>query len=215
MSGPTTYTTVLLFAVEMFNKLSENSNVIFSMKTKTVCGECNFITNEKIHKYVPMRFVGEWKTIIGDIQAFTELDSFNSEICPKCSILLDSRITYNDVLHIHIEMAYPDALPHLIEMEKISNYILLSDKLYEFRAAVPVQYTSNHFIAHIKRNDDVWQTYDDLKSSVQKPTKSFYSVQYYYAKIRMNLDEIVHTQTQKLTCTNKINGICLLFFTLD
>lgn len=166
---------------EMFNKLSENSNVIFSMKTKTVCGECNSITNEKIHKYVPMRFVGEWKTIIGDIQAFTEFDSFNSEMCPKCSILLDSHITYNDVVVIHIEMAYPDTLPHLIEMDKISNYILLSDKLYEFRAAV--QYTSNHFIAHIKRNDDVWQTYDDLKSSVQKPTKSFYSVQYYYVKV--------------------------------
>lgn len=169
---------------EMFFKLSDNSSVIFSAKAQGICECCSFVNSENIYKYVPTTFKGDWANIIENIEAYTnELENFSCDICKECFSQLDTHILLNDVLVVNIEMAYPNKDIYDFELEKISKHIIFEQQRFEFRAAI--EYSSNHFIAHIKRNNQVWETYDDLKSlNVQKTPKSFYSVQYYYVKMR-------------------------------
>lgn len=170
---------------EMFDTLNSNSEVLCSVKSRDKCLSCDFIGNEKFHMYVPMKFKGDWKNIVQNLQSYVDTDVLtigDENLCPKCESELDMQILLNNILVIHIELAYPNTLIHKVEMSKISGEITIHDKQYEFRAAI--EYGAKHFVAHVKRNNGVWQTYNDLKSPhTQKPPKSFYSVLYFYVKL--------------------------------
>lgn len=101
----------------MFETLYHNSEVVFSIKARNECESCGFIGNENFCKYVPMSFKGDWKENIRNLQSCVDTDKlFSEKICGKCEIPLDTHVIINNVLALHIELAYPNTLIHKIEL---------------------------------------------------------------------------------------------------
>lgn len=160
---------------EMFHTLQSKSTILYSMKI--ICEDCS--SEIDVRRYIPTRFRGNWQYTIKNLDRYLdhEVYAYNN-VCENCSSSR-SKIEFNEVVVIEIENAYPDESIHPIEKDEISKVIILDRIKYGFRAAI--QFTNKHFIAHILRGNNKWETYDGLNNAkVQRTPKSFHSILYFY-----------------------------------
>lgn len=169
---------------EMYTALITNSDVMYSMKEYKECKSCNRNLDHKIHKYVAMSFKNHWSHVIQNLQQYVSDNNqcVQNENCESCSAPLETILVFNEVVIIAIENAYPTDDCFQFEREKITKSIVLNNKKYQFRAAV--EHKSAHFIAHIMRNNKLWETYDGIRSAkIQRTPNSFFSVLYFYGEL--------------------------------
>lgn len=76
---------------EMFIAIASKSNVVYSLKIRKSCRHCKNISEEK-ENYIPMKFRGNWKDILENLEAYVIIDKEPIEICEDCSSNLD--VTY-------------------------------------------------------------------------------------------------------------------------
>lgn len=170
---------------EMMKKLETISKVIYSMEEIKHCKTCNLNIDVKKHTYVPRKFKGDWRIILPNLQKYIyEMNESTDQVCETCFSLLDRETHFAEHVIIDIESCYPDDKIHPFKKDDVSKSITLKNQTYDFKAAV--EYKPGHFIAHILRNNNIYETYDGLRSSrIQRTPSEFYSVAFFYGKIRI------------------------------
>lgn len=86
----------------------------------------------------------------------------------KCSsCLIDMTLTkeYGDLLVFETE---PLLSKYFFkeQIANVQNEISIADQMYQLYAVIEFDIVSEHFIAHVKRRNGIWQTFDDMKGHV-------------------------------------------------
>lgn len=89
--------------------------------------------------------------------------------CQKCQIHMKCDRAMNKIIALEVEPTNPQHTT-LYKLSSIQNEILLENKSYRLFGTIEYNALAHHFIAHIKRKNDVWETYDDLDA--KKATKN-------------------------------------------
>lgn len=138
------------------NMCESNVDIMASRERKEICSSC---TIEK---------VSESPLLHCDIQNFDFRNvqlSLLGERTRVCNICLKKSLQIEDLFHDIIAIDC-EALTELeqkqIALENIENQIQLNGDEYNLFAAIQYDPTIHHYVAHIKRKSNEWETYDDL-----------------------------------------------------
>lgn len=170
-------------STEMLNALNKQSNFFYSAKEFAVCKKCKIKNEIKTHVTLPT-FNYDWKLFVQNMQLCIEDYEWTMDecLCEKCKNKMELNVEYDSVILIDIEGQYPDYRNmYIIDEKEIPRTLEFKGKVYEFRGAVG--YELDHGLAHVKRNNGHWQSYDGCKSTnVINTPSSFMSYLYVYGK---------------------------------
>lgn len=107
---------------------------------------------------------------------------FSSKTCSNCEKPCTVSYKKNEILVMDVEVLDLHGKHQPIKLEDISKNIFIEADKYALKGVVEL--TSSHFIAHVRRNDSAFETYDDLKPSRlgKSPKYELNAVLLFYSK---------------------------------
>lgn len=159
----------------MFMRLASNFPLLQSMMEYKKC-VCSFETPKTGKSFIPINLNSL------DISNVQQSIAFSNKIvnCPVCNASLSIFRDLNQIIAFDIENVDENGMQEEIKISEISQNIDVQGKKYVLRGVV--EYKSKHFVAHVRRNDGTWETYDDLKpAKPSKPPTQIIAVMLFYS----------------------------------
>lgn len=136
----------------LHSKLTENSNILASIVKTKSCISCNKKTDRFVAA-VPLRING---INLVNIQTAIMDSKERSVKCEVCHCKMNKQTKYRNILAFEVAGCQGK------KISEIQEYIELSDAVYGLFGVIEHQFDIEHFIAHVKRENGFWQTFDDL-----------------------------------------------------
>ncbi|KAJ6643150.1 hypothetical protein Bhyg_08106 [Pseudolycoriella hygida] len=105
-----------------------------------------------------------------NIEASIDFAARNS-VCQGCNGVLTVLYEVNEVLVLDVERLDKGGNHKAVKIKDISQDIRIQEK--KFKLLGVVENTISHFVIHLRRNDDSFETYDDLKPSRPRKTPAY------------------------------------------
>lgn len=149
-----------------------NNSNYHSVDEINVCEACDVeIGNRKKHNTVPidLNVAG-----ITDVQSCLKTTAKRSktEKCPTCQKFLTVKRIPSRILFVDVENQFSFLEKPHIEFSKITQRIRYGRRNFSLKSVIEFIPNQKHFIAHIKRNDGNWETFDDLSHLVTRLIKA-------------------------------------------
>lgn len=143
--------------------LDIDDGILSSMLVKRICAACNREFVDR-HALMELKFVD--KINLKRLSNYINLAVRNAE-CRKCGNRLETIVEYGNVLAFDVE---PLTEKHMTTstIDDIQQTLHIEDRVYKLFGVVEFLKANNHFIAHVKRSNGVWETYDDLQKEVSR-----------------------------------------------
>lgn len=159
-------------------KLSSKTNTC----TCTYCNETNIVQSP----LVPVTLSTRAKI---NLETFSKViapeECFSRCKCANCGNEMEVTTEYGSLLAFEIEPLLKNQMEKT-QISAIQNEIYMNGQAYKLYAVIEFNDRLEHFLAHIKRKDDVWQTFDDVKKHVKClkriETLSMYAFMLFYMK---------------------------------
>ncbi|KAJ6647960.1 hypothetical protein Bhyg_03185 [Pseudolycoriella hygida] len=150
----------------MFSMLALHFPILQSYNEKKYCSLCKY---ESIigRSFVPTNL----STLeMKNIKASIDFVARNS-VCQGCNGVLTVLYEVNEVLVLDVERLDKGGNHKAVKIKDISQDIRIQEK--KFKLLGVVENTISHFVIHLRRNDDSFETYDDLKPSRPRKTPAY------------------------------------------
>lgn len=116
-----------------------------------------------------------------DIEKYIKFND-NKKKCANCRGMTKLLRRLNDVIVFDTEPTNYDTInreSYMIGLDDLATTIAVDDRRYILKGIV--EYTHRHFLAHVRRNDGEWETYDDMNyAKTRKTPKRIMPVQLFY-----------------------------------
>lgn len=90
--------------------------------------------------------------------------------CRKCNENMQATMTYGDIIAFDVEPLTSNLIS-TTQINNIQQTLHINEDIYKLFGVVEYKQSIRHFIAHVKRKNDIWETYDDLKSEMVRSRK--------------------------------------------
>lgn len=154
----------------MFRKICATAECANSIYEVQNCGECLMNFEKKPQPYFPVNL----KEI--DVQNIAasfppRIQSSNQNVCTECGVYLQKVISPKSVLIIDVDYSEKGSRS-VTQISNISDNFTYALKSYKLKAIIErLTICGGHFVTHVRRNDQLWETYDDLHTFKPKPAK--------------------------------------------
>lgn len=92
----------------------------------------------------------------------------NIRVCDTCELkTMETEENFHEIIAIDCE-SLRKCEQKLTSINNIQNSIILNDNEYELLAAIEFSSSLQHYIAHIKRKSNRWETYDDIRRTISE-----------------------------------------------
>lgn len=135
-------------------------------ETKT-CPNCGCEYNEK-SPLVNLQLVD--KINLQRLSSYIVLENDKNWPCRMCDTRLQTVTNYAHIISFDVEPLKREFI-HNIEICKVQQTLYIKGDIFKLFAVVEFKSAIKHFVAHVKRANDIWETYDDLKSDVIRSRK--------------------------------------------
>lgn len=192
----------------MFMRLCEHFKILNSLQEFKYCHGCNVSSKKVFKAFVPTNLND---LNMEELQESIRQTATSKSICSDCRSSPD-RLTvcrqYNEIVVFDIEKSQTDNT-YMIDIEEISGHIYLQDKKYNLKAVVEGIDQIEHFIAHVRRNDNKWETMDDIHTrTVSKPAAQIHPILLFYcASVENVLNQDVNMEHSLDTDISKGDGM--------
>lgn len=142
--------------------------------------------SEKVSRPLMPIFVNlEQRVSLNNIQSMI-INNERSIRCRKCNEKMKCDREINSVIAVEVEPTN-SKYSALHKLSDIQNEIILENKTYKLFGVIEFIASARHFVAHVKRMNNMWETYDDLdaKKSSRKfddNYKNIFMLFYVYVK---------------------------------
>lgn len=144
-----------------FSQLVRDGNEQLSSYTLAAnCEHCQ--ESKRIQRpLMPLRVNIQQPISLDDIQSMIIINDEHTTRCPKCQRKMAYNRELNKIVAFEVEPTKHEyTMPH--NLSNIQDEIMLENKPYKLFGTVEFDAAAHHFIAHVKRKNDIWETYDDL-----------------------------------------------------
>lgn len=160
-------------------RLIMNNSIFYSYIKTNVCKNCaeNIIEPVKL-PIIPLDYSN---AEIEDVQKYLLPTQRISKIkCPKCGSFGQIEYHPSRVILIDSEQFKDNQadMQRKVRPEEISQKIVYNQKRFHLKAVIEGK--NGHFVSHIKRPSNEWETYDDLLYKSYKEKKPFFAVKLIY-----------------------------------
>lgn len=188
----------------MFMGLCEHNNILCSLTEYKFCKKCDQRSGAANKTFVPTRLND---LHVEDLQESITLNANSRNNCSTCSSPLELEQFLSDIVVFDIEKTQIEI--EYTAFDKITTTINLNNREYLLRAVV--ERKEAHFIAHVRRKNDVWQSIDDMKSQIGKPPGQLHVVLLIYCAVKSdpNTENTAHIcgSAENMPEQNKISEI--------
>lgn len=135
-----------------------------SMARKYTCARCKIEKNDHV-PFIPVTLSAINKIKLNHFSRYINTKEYNLPQCDVCKNKMHLTKEYSDLLAFEIE----PLLQKQFEKQSISNVqdeIQMNNSTYKLYAVVEYIVEAKHFIAHVKRKNGIWQSFDDLEPKV-------------------------------------------------
>lgn len=171
----------------LFEKLMKADNFKMSSVTEIKkCLECNYEIEDHL-PLVPLRISMKTNLNMKCLEKYIIYNDQHANYCRECGTQLNASRTYGNVLAFDVE---PFQYDNQTQISTIQSKIVINDQAYEMFAVIQFVPENRHFIAHVKRNNEIWETLDDLKSRqtyTNVTSKTIHVFMIFYKKKQINL----------------------------
>lgn len=136
--------------------------ILSSISETKTCPMCHSEYSEK-HPLGSVQLVN--KINLQRLLSHIIMDDDKKWHCRKCSARLQTVTNYADIIAFDVEPLKRKYI-HLTEISKVQSTLHLHEDVFKLFAVVEFKSSNKHFIAHIKRANGIWKTYDDLEKKV-------------------------------------------------
>lgn len=159
IDGHTTYGS---FLKSLFADI--DSSFLYSLKEINTCPKCDYTFEEK-NAFANNKQLF-YKIDLKHLSKYIRYKDTTSR-CRKCMARLQTTVQYSNILAFDVEPLTKEAISQ-IKINDVQKKLHMNENVYDLFAVVEFKETISgvhHFIAHIKRADGTWETYDDLKKA--------------------------------------------------
>lgn len=143
-----------------FSQLISDGNE--QLSSYTLAANCEVCQERKRiqRPLMPLSVNIEQPILLQDIQSMFINDEHTIR-CPKCQRKMSCNREFNQIVAFEVEPTkHEHTMPH--NLSNIQDEIMLENKSYKLFGMIEFDAAAQHFIAHVKRKNDIWETYDDL-----------------------------------------------------
>lgn len=163
----------------MYMRLCDHNNILCSLTEYKVCKMCDQRSNAAIKAFVPTRLND---LHVEDLQDSITLKTTSRQKCSTCLSPLELEREFFDKVAFDIENTQIEI--QYTAFEKITATINLNNREYFLKAVVERKESSAHFIVHIRRKNDDWESIDDLNVfEIGKPPEQLHVVLLIYCAV--------------------------------
>lgn len=142
-----------------FSKLADiDGGNISSIKKIKNCTNCS-IEILSYSNLMPLRVTPGKNIELKKLQKYIRVEDERAFNCRKCGKPVHVEIFYQNILALEVEATTATRLSSDM-ISDIPHTINIGGYFYNLFAVI--QQLPNHFVAHVKRTNGIWQTYDDL-----------------------------------------------------
>lgn len=161
----------------LLTKLVSKYPLLQSSEIWRECDTCTFRSEIISRTFVPLQL----NINLRDIQKFIKFNDSKKK-CQNCCGMTKFSRRVNDVIVFDTEPTnYNNIIreSYMIGLEDLPTTVIVDGRRFILKGTV--EYTNRHFVAHVRRNDGEWQTYDDINyAKIRKTPKRIFPVQLFY-----------------------------------
>lgn len=175
--------------------LQFGENIASAIELK-ICCTCETTTG----KILPFFAIDSNNIDLRDIQKSITTGLSQNRLCSTCKSRCVIHKILNDVLVLEVEPHIKIEFQKTISIQNLADTITIANK-YELLAVVEFDPKIDHFLSHVKRKNNIWKTYDDLKSfeSDTDITKDMYPFLLFYKQETYHLTDYNYFKTTLLS----------------
>lgn len=151
----------------LFSRMTKFNRMMCSIRIKRSCSKCEY-TDEKPFSFVSLN-IREMNQNLKNIDQFIVKDRQCSVFCDQCCSVVSEKKIYNDLICFEVEPIQTH-YQNANQIEKLKQTIEITRQQYDLFGVVEFKPKINHFVAHVKRKYNTWETYDDLNKTVKIST---------------------------------------------
>lgn len=164
----------------MYMGLCEHNQILCSLSEYKICKECDQRSDAATKPFVPTRLND---LQVEDLQDSITLKTTSRQKCSTCSSHLELEQVFSDIVAFDIEKTQLEV--QYTDFEKISPNINLNEREYLLKAVVERKESNAHFVVHVRRNNNHWQSMDDMNVfEIGKPPKQLHVLLLLYCAVR-------------------------------
>lgn len=104
------------------------------------------------------------------LSKYIAYDDSMSWRCRKCNAQMLTTVNYSDIVVFDVEPLSGKHL-HQTKINEVQAKLHMNGNIYELFAVVEFKPSAVHFVAHVKRANETWESYDDLQKEVIRSRK--------------------------------------------
>lgn len=141
--------------------------ILSSVSIKQTCNQCH-VDRLDNRSLMNVRFHG--KINLKRLSKYIVSDDLNAAYCRKCNNQLILSKQYGNILAFDVE-PLEEKYRYKIKISDIQHNSCIGEQTYKLFGVVEYIPDILHFIAHVERDNGIWETYDDLNSKVIRSKK--------------------------------------------
>lgn len=153
------------FMKKLFSEI--DSDLLSSVTEIRSCPKCQNDIEEK-SPFGKVRFVD--KISLQRLSSYLILEEDKNWRCRACNTRMETTLEYANLIAFDVEPA-KERLIFLSKIDDVQEALHINEAVYNLFAVVEFKAEIRHFLAHVKRANGVWETYDDLKMDVIRSRK--------------------------------------------
>lgn len=140
----------------IFDHICRKNNFFASSILSRTCHSCE-ATFKLVRPLLPISFNG---LDLKNLQNHIIHPEMEAEKCPKCKKICDAEHHFNPVLALEVEAVSEETSKIKYRVGDLTQQINVHGSIWNVCGVA--EHIGKHFICHMKRKNNTWQTYDDL-----------------------------------------------------
>lgn len=139
-----------------------DSNLLCSVTAKRQCSQCHYEIEDK-HAFGKLRFID--KVHLQRLSSYLVLNEDRNWQCRECDSRMLTMLEYANIIAFDVEPTRTKFY-YSTTIDMVQQTLHINESVYMLFAVVQFKSENEHFLAHVKRANGVWETYDDLETRV-------------------------------------------------
>lgn len=150
---------------DLFANICKKNDFFATSLLNRTCHECEFAAR-LVRPFLP---IAAREIDLCNLQMYIADPSMQEEFCPQCKHVCIAEHHFNPVLALEVEPISSDVQKQF-KVEDLTPQIRVNETIWNLCGVI--ENKGRHFICHMLRSSNVWETYDDLSAKMTHLEKS-------------------------------------------
>lgn len=141
-----------------------DSNLLCSVTEKRKCPQCHYQIEDN-HALGKLRFID--KVHLQRLSSYLVINEDRNWHCRECDLRMLTTLEYGNIIAFDVEPTHR-RFYYSTSIDMVQQTLHINESVYMLFAVVQFKPAIDHFLAHVKRSNGVWETYDDLEKDVKR-----------------------------------------------